>query len=476
MKPGPGPIARPPFAEKLTKDLGDNGQSESPPQLTDEQLLELDKTELERYHLRDRPLPAPMAEEAFHGIAGVVVRIIEPESEASREAILAQLLVSIGNRIGRGPHRKQSGVHHLNEFAVLVGETATGRKGTSWVAVQNLLSATDEDWLTTRIRDGFQSGEAIIHAVRDAQYGTTPVNKRKAGAADKAEEIILDAGVTDKRLLIVEEEFGRLLTVATRAGNTLSVTLRKAWDGKEKLYTEGKLSPEKATGSHISMIGHITATELLECIRELENKNGFSNRVLWVASRRVKELPLPGWINWMDHPDVTDHLARVMEDFGPQAEPRELEWSKEAKKEWCEFYKSIPRKGGGIVGDIVARGDPHVLRISMIFAVLDRSALITVEHLRAAIAFWKYCERSAAWVFGEKTGNKDADKIYWELLRDPKGMTRTEISLEVFNNHAPKNRINFALSALVDAGLVKLKHERVPGSDKPVERWFAQRQ
>ena len=272
----------------------------------------------------------------------------------------------------------------------------------------------------------------------------------------------------------MEEEFGRLLTVASRPGNTLSSTLRKAWDGKKWLYTEGKISPEKATGAHISMIGHITLPELLDCMREVENKNGFSNRVLWIAARREKQLPLPGWIDWRNHPDITNKLSKIVETFGPAAPEREIHWSQQAKKDWCEFYKSIKSTGAGIVGSIIARSDAHILRLSMLFAVLDNSALMEPNHLNAAIAVWQYCERSASWAFGEKTGNKAADKIYWALLRETKGMTRTKISFDVFNNHASKTTMDIAFSALVDANLAHFKSERVKG-DKPTQLWFANR-
>ena len=90
--------------EEMRKKCGDNGASEeSQPELTDEQLKELDKAQLERYRLKDRPFPAPMSKEAFYGIAGDIVRIIEPTSEASREAIFAQLLVGLGNRSAKHP-------------------------------------------------------------------------------------------------------------------------------------------------------------------------------------------------------------------------------------------------------------------------------------------------------------------------------------------------------------------------------------
>jgi hypothetical protein len=161
-------------------------------ELTDEELKELEKAQLERCRFKDRPFPAEMDDEAFYGLAGDIVCIIEPHSEASREAILAQLLVEIGNEVGRGPHCKQASIHHLNEYVVLVGETSFGRKGTAWVAVQNLRPESKK-----RERDGLQSGEAVIHCVRDPIYGIIPVHKRKAGEADKAETTLLDEGVED---------------------------------------------------------------------------------------------------------------------------------------------------------------------------------------------------------------------------------------------------------------------------------------
>jgi hypothetical protein len=450
---------------------GEGDHSTAEHEVTDEELSALDKAELERYRFKDRPFPPPMTDDAFYGVAGDIVRIIQPASEASREAILAQLLVATGNLIGRGPHRKQAGIHHLNEFTVLVGETATARKGTSWAAINNLLKSVNEEWLSNRMRDGFQSGESLIHAVRDAQYGIIPVNKRKAGQAEKAEKTLVDEGVSDKRLLIVEEEFARLLTVASRPGNTLSSTLRKAWDAKQWLHTEGKISPEKATGAHISMIGHVTIKELLDCLTEVENRNGFSNRVLWIATKRGQKLPLPPWIDWRKYPAVLAQLAKVVELLGALAPKREIHWSDQAEKDWCKFYKSIKTSADGIVGSIVARSDAHVLRLTMLFAVLDASSLMKPEHLKAAIAFWQYCERSASWIFGEKTGNKAADKIYWALQREPKGLTRTQISLQVFNNHISKTNMDIAFSTLVDAGLAHFKFERVKG-DKPTQRWF----
>ena len=44
------------------------------------------------------------------------------------------------------------------------------------------------------------------------------------------EVVVEDEGVKDKRLLVFEGEFANVLKVLRREGNTLSPTLRNAWD------------------------------------------------------------------------------------------------------------------------------------------------------------------------------------------------------------------------------------------------------
>ena len=72
--------------------------------------------------------------------------------------------------------------------------------------------------------------------------------------------VVIDDGVLDKRLFVIESEFANVLKVMAREGNTLSPVLRRAWDTGD-LRTLTKNSPARATGAHISIIGHITRQE-----------------------------------------------------------------------------------------------------------------------------------------------------------------------------------------------------------------------
>ena len=83
----------------------------------------------------------------------------------------------------------------------------------------------------------------------------------------------------DKRLLVVEAEFGSTLRMMERDGNVLTATLRQAWDGEDlRILTKSKAA--KATNVHVSLLGHVTREELLKFLTETEQANGFANRVL----------------------------------------------------------------------------------------------------------------------------------------------------------------------------------------------------
>ena len=47
----------------------------------------------------------------------------------------------------------------------------------------------------------------------------------------------------------------------------------------------------------------------------------------------------------------------------------------------------------------------------MAYALLDRSREVTAEHLAAGAAVWDYAERSAVYVFGDSTGDRNADAL-----------------------------------------------------------------
>lgn len=414
---------------------------------------------------QDDDYPQPLDSLAYHGLAGEIVRLIEPHTEADSGALLFQLLAAVGSIVGRGAYMVADGArHHLNLFGVLVGQTSKGRKGTSWNQIGNFLGKVNPDWCANRVTAGLSSGEGVIWNVRDPILETKP-RKGKPGEHD---EVITDGGVTDKRLFLIEGELANVLKVMSREGNTLSPVLRAAWDGSP-LRTLVKNNPAKATAAHISIIGHITRDELRRLLNQTEAANGFANRFCWLAVKRSKCLPEGGRIETVNFEDVQERLESAIEFAGTAGEVKRDEATRQL---WKTIYPELSEGRPGMLGAVTSRAEAQVLRLSALYALLDASRKIQPPHHQAAMALWHYCEQSAQWIFGTFTGDKNADKILSALqLAGSIGLTRTEISEQAFHRNLPSEKLSRALHLLRGGGHAVSKDEATAGA--PSERWIA---
>jgi len=410
--------------------------------------------------------PAPPVEAAYYGLAGDIVRTLEPQTEADPVALLIHVLVSMGNLVGRGPCYRVGGAnHHTNENAICVGKSSSARKGTAKADTFNLLRHVDPAWAEDRVMGGLSSGEGLIWAVRDQIEKQEPI-RGKARAITGYQTVVADEGVADKRLLVVEPEFASVLRVAARDGNTLSTVYRQAWDSGD-LRVLNKNSPVKATGAQISIIGHITRDELLMELSANDKVNGFGNRNLWVCVQRSKFLPDGG--AW-DHFDLDPLIARLKAAVEFARGVEEMRRDEEAGTYWREVYPRLSGERAGLFGSLTSRAEAHVLRLSCIYALLDHSTLVRRWHLEAALAVWQYCEDSARVIFGDALGNRVADQIRKALGDAPEGLTRNDLR-ELFGKHRSSEEIAVALRILNAHNLAECEKEGTGG--RPSERWFA---
>lgn len=412
---------------------------------------------------REIPWPSPPAVQAYYGLAGDFVRMIEPHSESDPVAILVQFLVGFGNIIGRGSYWNVEGDRHHNNLNIaLVGVSSKGRKGTALGQVRRIFNEIDPTWVE-QFQGGLSSGEGLIWAVRDEIIKKVPI-KVKGLITDYQDEII-DPGVDDKRLMVLEEELASVLRVMEREGNTLSAIVRKAWDDGN-LKTMTKSTPVRATNAHISIVGHITRDELRRYLTATESANGFANRFIWACVRRSKVLPEGGCIQEVNFEPLISRLKKAV-DFGKNA--GEIRKDEEATGIWAKVYPELSDGKLGLWGAVVSRSEAQVMRLACIYALLDESKLIMPEHLQAALALWDFSEASARFIFGDATGDPAADQILEALKRSPDGMTRTDIS-HLFGKHKSGERIDQALAILAGRGFIKKVKE--PTSGRPADRWI----
>jgi hypothetical protein len=409
------------------------------------------------------PWPEPLDGTAFHGPAGKFARLIGPHTEADEAALLTQFLIVLGNIIGRGVYREAEGARHYpNLFGVLVGATGRGRKGSGFARVRSGVEAVAPDWVAKNIAGGLSSGEGLIWAVRNPVEATTPL-KEKGRFTGEFQTAITDAGIDDKRLLIVETEFARVLKVAEREASTLSAVIRQAWDSGN-LQTITKNSPARATGAHISIIGHITDEELARNLNTTEAANGFANRILWICSRRSKLLPRGSRV---DEDALKSFFGTLRSAIAWASVPRELDFS-EAWQAWDAVYPLLTAGRPGLLGAVLGRAEAQTLRLAVLYAALDCSPTIKLEHLLAALAVWEYVQASIEYVFGDRLGDPDADAILDALRGASEGLTRTQIS-ELFSGHLSAGRLQRALGVLLKGEMAAVT--RIETAGRPAELW-----
>lgn len=391
--------------------------------------------------------PIEIHADAFYGLAGHIVKSTAPYTEADPKAVLFNVLVGFGNVIGNASYAVVGAEHHpTNLYAVLVGPTSSGRKGSSWPPAREVFRRIDSEWVNDRVRSGLSSGEGIIYHLRDADGK--------------------DEGVSDKRLLAIEPEFSSMLKLMAREGNTLSGIIRQGYDGSV-LSSLTKNSPMKATGAHLSLIGHTTKDELLRYLDATEKANGFANRFLWIGVRRSKLLPkgepVPN--------QLLDELAQKMRDA--------IDWAKAgrligrdpmAENLWAQVYEKLNEDRPGLSGAILSRAPAQILRLSVIYALMDKSPFIRVEHLKAAIAVWDASERSVLSIFGDRTGDPVADRIQDEL-KNRDEMTRDDI-INLFSRHKT-GEVDRALTMLEKIG--RITREIAPTKGRPVTSYRSAR-
>jgi len=102
---------------------------------------------------------------------------------------------------------------------------------------------------------------------------------------------------------------------------------------------------------------------------------------------------------------------------------------------------------------------------------MDCASVVSEQHLRAALAVWKYAKDSARFIFGDSLGDPMADELLGALRSQHDGMTRTQIS-----NHFGRNRgareIGRALGVLLEHGLARSQHA-ISAEGGRVEIWHA---
>ena len=428
----------------------------------------------------------------FPGVIGEIVQAVCSDTEAVPVAVAANILARFSAMIGR-PSKQLPDAPvfnigdselHCRPFFLITGETAKGRKGTSDRPARKIFERVDQIlferhsvtyraenkselekyWPLNTHGGGLSTGEGIAYFLRDDR-------------TDKEGEII--PGQSDKRLFVVEEEFSNVLAVCRREHNTLSGTIRKLWDG-ETLAPLTKSDRNTATDPHVSIVGHITAHELIEKSTSNDIANGLLNRFVVLYSKRDKVIALP--VPTSDQ--VVNDLANTVADAVSFAQSANgLLLDDQAREFWKQEYERLTRwDGGKVIGSMFARSEPYVLMFSVIFALLDKRQAINVGDLKAALHWVEYWRHSLVYIFDGERKQVEAeavasfaDEVFQVLcnINDGNGCSRTQIS-NYYSRNKPADELSAALEKLIEAvpPRAKLENVKLPGQRNRVKIYF----
>lgn len=322
-------------------------------------------------------------DDAFYGPLGEYARRNEAGLEIDSLSLLLQLLGVTGVAIGpRAFAKGGQSRHSTNLFTLIVGTTSVG-KGCSGEVANRLGEAIDPGF-KTRTSYNVASAPALVELVTDGLY-QTKTKRTKQGTREETQ--IVRPAIEDKRHLLFLPEMGSTLVAQNREGATLRDELKNAWDGRT-IENNKYNYRERATNPHIGLIGHITPVDLkLGCSRA-DVGNGYLNRFLITEARRVRSLPF--YVPPPDCTDLIDKIRGALSRLGTiNKSARSLDWGEDARDEWASFYEAFHEKRHPFIADVAEQaGRLHslVLRVSLIYAVLDESPAMHLRHLRAAKA------------------------------------------------------------------------------------------
>ncbi|MEQ8849941.1 DUF3854 domain-containing protein [Botrimarina sp.] len=383
---------------------------------------------------------------ACQGPMGDFLRGIVEHTEATAIGILLHLLLWIAAMIGRGPTLRAGSTTqpaHLN--VLLLGGTSGGRKGTASRDAGKVIELADPRFYESQMLTGLSTGEGLIALGREEE--------------------------SDKRFFIEEEEFGAVLTQAERQGNILSPQIRKLNDGgRAGIITKG--DPIRVKDIHVCIIGHCTPEEFKSKVKTVEFYSGFVNRFLIAYSHsttiHTDAPPPPASL----YRPLIKRIRKISK-LGSEAVPQTLELDAEAQEYWDKHYPIMRAAGDapGLQGAIVARGYTFVLRLALIYALVelwestDETPQVAKRHLEAGMAIWRTCERATLTMLAGETG----DPLSEEIVTFLQGGSKTTKQLrEHFGKKMPQ--VKESLKTLVKACRVRTWKEKQPqGAGRPTE-------
>lgn len=394
---------------------------------------------------RNAPQPDPAC---LYGLIGDVARAGSDGTETNPYAIAANFTAYLSCAMGRNPYLSIGNTwHHARLFVLHIGRSGRGRKGDALSLVMRIDQALRElsDPYAPQIhRGGLSSREGLVALIHDGY---------KQGRQDVQP-------IADKRLWVVESEFANVLHQGRRDGNTLSAALRDCWDGVS-MKPATKSNRLHASDPHVCLSGAISPGELLTLMKTRELTNGFANRFLMIWAERSQVLPFPKATPQATVDALAQRVLKVLEfvhaDQHDYRDGLRVELSPQAQWRYGQLYRAELNEecGSSVLGAMLERRAPMLLRLAMLFALTDIQLRIDVRHIEAATAWIRHAVASVRYVFMSAEEHARMARVLemanqiLEFLGQRGSASRRDITVECFHRRETKLRIDAAVEHLL---------------------------
>jgi hypothetical protein len=390
--------------------------------------------------MKTKSRPDPIAEDAYKSYLGKLVLSITDRTEAHRDPILTQVITKLGSAMAAHTTVPMSGGKSPILFNLVVGESGTGRKGTTLEVANSFVDAILNYELPTL--HAISTPEGII------QYAQT----------------FCPQSVTNcpYPLLTIEvEEFSGLFKIAKRDANPIFQMIRRFWDSPKKLQVPTRRDPLSIDNPKISITGHITPTALKKHLASEEIDGGTVNRFIFTWSERDKKT---------EYFDLTDEITSLCKPIKEKIEasmgiPLKTKLSEAAREIWLsqkeKYYDSND--------NISSRHLGNLTRIATIIATIDPENpdnIINQLDMNAAIAILEHSYKVFNYMVEKEEDTSINERELLNLLSGNKDglATRTEI-YNHFGRNMSSAEISKAIDQLSDKGMVSV--EKRKGKFKP---------
>ncbi len=415
----------------------------------------------------------PVSEEImFPGLMRQAIKLCCENSEAVPVAVAGYIISWFTSLIGPcvyyqlGDERRR-----LNNYYLLVGPSGMG-KGSSEHGPDRIFYRVEE-YLQERFAYAYEKGmtdgikQFPLLDVHDGglSSGEGLAAAKNDGVPDKPEQ----TPVPDKRMLIKEPEFGNVLNMAQRQGNTLSHVLRNGYDGKtiKPLTKRDKVC---VSDPFFCLIGNITPGELVEHSKcSVMSINGMLNRTMILWTKAVRRQPIPEAMPQDKLDSIAEEFARLIMEARnhlfethwkkQQVIARPITLGQNARELWINNYDQLVNMPDcHFVSTLCRRHRLHTLILASVFALMDGSLIIDPPHLESALAWFRYSKSSVIYsyrTFSMQEQAANTNQLAEDILRvisnteQGQGFCTCSDIYRWYNNKLSKELLHRALENLL---------------------------